>query len=84
MIGQYLVTKSVPAVQQLKREIPVLRHLEGSFYLRQVSCDWSAVLASDWLAPGAGRAVDWSVREPGEHGADGGLGPGRGAAPGAL
>ena len=32
---QYLVTKSVPEIQQLKREIPVLRHLEGSFYLRQ-------------------------------------------------
>lgn len=32
---QYLVTKSVPAVQALKKEIPVLRHLEGSFYLRQ-------------------------------------------------
>ena len=32
---QYLVTKSVPEVQALNREIPVLRHLEGSFYLRQ-------------------------------------------------
>ena len=32
---QYLVTKSVPEVQALAREIPVLRHLEGSFYLRQ-------------------------------------------------
>ena len=32
---QYLVTKSVPEVQALSREIPVLRHLEGSFYLRQ-------------------------------------------------
>ena len=32
---QYLVTKSVPEVQRLKKEIPVLRHLEGSFYLRQ-------------------------------------------------
>jgi len=32
---QYLVTKSVPAIQQLDREIPVLRHLDGSFYLRQ-------------------------------------------------
>ena len=32
---QYLVTKSVPEVQALTREIPVLRHLEGSFYLRQ-------------------------------------------------
>ena len=25
----------MPEVQQLKKEIPVLRHLEGSFYLRQ-------------------------------------------------
>jgi len=32
---QYLVTKSVPEVQKLSKEIPVLRHLEGSFYLRQ-------------------------------------------------
>jgi len=32
---QYLVTKSVPEVQALKKEIPVLRHLDGSFYLRQ-------------------------------------------------
>ena len=32
---QYLVTKSVPEVQALHKEIPVLRHLEGSFYLRQ-------------------------------------------------
>ena len=31
---QYLVTKSVPEVQALKKEIPVLRHLDGSFYLR--------------------------------------------------
>jgi len=31
---QYLVTKSVAEVQALKKEIPVLRHLEGSFYLR--------------------------------------------------
>ena len=35
MQHQYLVTKSVPEVQQLKKEFPVLRHLEGSFYLRQ-------------------------------------------------
>jgi len=31
---QYLVTKSVPEVQALKEEIPVIRHLEGSFYFR--------------------------------------------------
>ena len=34
MEHQYLVTKSIPAVQALKREIPVLRDLEGSYYLR--------------------------------------------------
>ena len=34
MEHQYLVTKSIPAVQELKREIPVLRDLEGSYYLR--------------------------------------------------
>ncbi|KAK7072806.1 hypothetical protein SK128_028194 [Halocaridina rubra] len=32
---QYLVTSTVPEVKALKREFPVLRHLEGSFYLRQ-------------------------------------------------
>lgn len=35
MQHQYLVTKSVPEVQKLSKEFPVLRHLEGSFYLRQ-------------------------------------------------
>ena len=34
MEHQYLVTKSLPEVQALKREIPVLRDLEGSYYLR--------------------------------------------------
>lgn len=32
---QYLVTSTVPEVKALKREFPVLRHLDGSFYLRQ-------------------------------------------------
>ncbi|CAG0897673.1 unnamed protein product [Darwinula stevensoni] len=31
---QYVVTSSIPEVQALRREIPVLRHLDGSFYLR--------------------------------------------------
>jgi dimethylglycine dehydrogenase len=31
---QYLVTKTVPELKQLPCELPVLRHLEGSFYLR--------------------------------------------------
>ena len=34
MEHQYLVTKSIPEVQALKQEIPVLRDLEGSYYLR--------------------------------------------------
>ena len=32
---QYLVTSSVPEIQALKNEFPVLRHIEGSFYMRQ-------------------------------------------------
>ncbi|KAJ7335883.1 hypothetical protein JRQ81_013824 [Phrynocephalus forsythii] len=32
---QYIVTASVPEVKALKKELPVLRDLEGSYYLRQ-------------------------------------------------
>ncbi|XP_037074921.1 LOW QUALITY PROTEIN: dimethylglycine dehydrogenase, mitochondrial-like [Pollicipes pollicipes] len=32
---QYVVTSSIPEVKALKREFPVLRHLEGSYYVRQ-------------------------------------------------
>ncbi|XP_030049095.1 dimethylglycine dehydrogenase, mitochondrial [Microcaecilia unicolor] len=32
---QYVVTATVPEVKALKRELPVLRDLEGSYYLRQ-------------------------------------------------
>ncbi|XP_017383203.1 dimethylglycine dehydrogenase, mitochondrial isoform X2 [Cebus imitator] len=32
---QYVVTSTIPEVKALKRELPVLRDLEGSFYLRQ-------------------------------------------------
>ena len=35
MEHQYVVSKSVPKIQALKREIPVLRDLDGSYYLRQ-------------------------------------------------
>ena len=35
MEHQYVVSKSVPEIQALKREIPVLRDLNGSYYLRQ-------------------------------------------------
>lgn len=32
---QYFVTSTIPEVQALKHEIPVIRDLEGSYYLRQ-------------------------------------------------
>ncbi|XP_028829755.1 dimethylglycine dehydrogenase, mitochondrial [Denticeps clupeoides] len=32
---QYVVTATVPEVKALKRELPVIRDLEGSYYLRQ-------------------------------------------------
>ncbi|XP_015275090.1 PREDICTED: dimethylglycine dehydrogenase, mitochondrial [Gekko japonicus] len=32
---QYVVTTTIPEVKALKREVPVLRDLEGSYYLRQ-------------------------------------------------
>ncbi|PAA86092.1 hypothetical protein BOX15_Mlig007960g1 [Macrostomum lignano] len=32
---QYVITKAVPEVVELKRELPVLRDLEASYYLRQ-------------------------------------------------
>ena len=32
---QYIITSTIPEVRALKRELPVLRDLEGSFYLRQ-------------------------------------------------
>ena len=31
----YLVSASIPEVQALKQEVPVIRDLEGSYYLRQ-------------------------------------------------
>ncbi|KAK8758858.1 hypothetical protein V5799_003507 [Amblyomma americanum] len=32
---QYFITNSIAEVKNLKKEIPVLRHLEGGFYMRQ-------------------------------------------------
>ncbi len=32
---QYVVTSTIPEVAALKTELPVLRDLEGSYYLRQ-------------------------------------------------
>lgn len=32
---QYVVTSTIPEVKALKRELPVVRDLEGSYYLRQ-------------------------------------------------
>jgi len=67
---QYLVTKSVKEVQELEREIPVLRHLDGSFYLRQerdglligpYESETSMVQMEDWarnkVTPGFGKEL---------------------------
>ncbi len=32
---QYCITSSIPEVQALEKEVPVIRDLEGSYYLRQ-------------------------------------------------
>lgn len=32
---QYIVTATIPEVKALKKEFPVIRDLEGSYYLRQ-------------------------------------------------
>ena len=32
---QHIITSSVPEIQALKREFPVLRHMEASCYIRQ-------------------------------------------------
>ncbi|CAG2063683.1 unnamed protein product, partial [Timema podura] len=59
---QYMVTAPIPDVKRLKREIPVLRHLDGSFYLRQEREDCLVVgpyespdtmkTREDWLTRG--------------------------------
>nr|CAD7409533.1 unnamed protein product [Timema cristinae] len=59
---QYIVTAPIPDVKRLKREIPVLRHLDGSFYLRQEREDCLVVgpyespdtmkIREDWLTRG--------------------------------
>lgn len=58
---QYVVTKSVPEVQKLAKEIPVLRHMEASAYIR-MERDGLLVgvyerpeemkLAEDWIRSG--------------------------------
>nr|CAD7453135.1 unnamed protein product [Timema tahoe] len=59
---QYMVTAPIPDVKRLQREIPVLRHLDGSFYLRQEREDCLVVgpyespdtmkTREDWLTRG--------------------------------
>src|SRR6218665_1484615 len=67
---QYLVTSSIPEVQRLKAELPVIRDLDGSYYLRQekdgllmgpyehqdkmVLCD---KWYTDGVPPGIGRGI---------------------------
>ena len=65
MQHQYLVTKSVPEVQALKKEFPVLRHLEGSFYLRQ---ERDGLLIGPYESEEANKACEDWVRGKVPHG----------------
>ena len=59
---QYLVTKPIPEVEELKKEIPVLRDLEGSVYLRQ---DGSGVIFGAYEDVDKMRLVeDWYIDGP--------------------
>ena len=54
---QYVVTASIPEVQALPREIPVLRHLDGSFYLRM---ERDGLLIGPYESPGSMRmSQEW-------------------------
>ena len=57
---QYLVTSTVPEVKALKKEIPVLRHLEGSFYLRM---ERDGLLIGPYESPESMKQCDDWVRD---------------------
>jgi len=57
MEHQYVVSKSVPEIQALKREIPVLRDLDGSYYLRQ---ERDGILVGPYEMDARARA-DWAT-----------------------
>ena len=73
MQHQYLVTKTVPEVKELKKEFPVLRHLEGSFYCRQerdglligpYESEQSNVAMTDWVKEGVPKGFGKELYDP--------------------
>lgn len=70
---QYLITSSIPEVQQLKKEPPVIRYLEGGFYLRQerdgllfgpYEHQHKVKLCEDWVTQGVPRGFGKELFEP--------------------
>lgn len=65
---QYLVTSTIPQVQSLKKEIPVLRDLDGSYYLRQ---EKQGLLLGPYEEPEVMRVVEnWYDGVPPDFGKD--------------
>ena len=67
---QYVVTATVPEVKALKTELPVIRDLEGSYYLRQerdgllfgpYEREEKMVLQDSWVTDGVPPGLDLSV-----------------------
>ena len=59
---QYLVTTTIPEVKALTREIPVIRDLEGSYYLRM---ERSGLLFGPYEAVKNMRLMeDWYINGP--------------------
>ncbi|XP_013778311.1 dimethylglycine dehydrogenase, mitochondrial-like [Limulus polyphemus] len=70
---QYLITSTIPEVKELKKEPPVLRHLEGSFYLRQerdglligpYEHQMKMRLCDDWVTNGVPHGFGRELFEP--------------------
>lgn len=73
MQHQYLVTKTVPEVAALKKEFPVIRHLEGSFYCRQerdglligpYECEEANKACEDWVREGVPKDFGKELFQP--------------------
>ena len=59
---QYFVTNTIPEIAALKKEIPVLRDLEGSYYLRQ---ERQGVIVGPYEPADKMRCVDdWYINDP--------------------
>ena len=59
IVHQYMVTASIGAVRSLDKEIPVLRDLEGSYYLRQ---ERDGLLVGPYESPHSMQLCDGWVR----------------------